>query len=128
MEKVIFVIDDDLIYRMIITRMIGEIDNSVLIKECENGEIGILKMLNHGNTTDKMIVLLDINMPILDGWGFLEEIEKLNLNSQMNLAIYMVSSSIDESDLEKSKNYKLIQQFFSKPLERVDLKKIIGIA
>jgi len=128
MEKVIFVIDDDLIYRMIITRMIGEIDNSVLIKECENGEIGILKMLNYGKTTDKMIVLLDINMPILDGWGFLEEIEKLNLNSQMNLAIYMVSSSIDESDLEKSKNYKLIQQFFSKPLERVDLKKIIGIA
>jgi CheY-like chemotaxis protein len=62
-----FYIDDDLIFRMIVSKTINKMDSSLVINQCENGAIGLnmLKTCNY-----KIIVLLDINMPVIDGWSF----------------------------------------------------------
>lgn len=125
MKKEIFIIDDDPIYRMIVSKMISIIDSSVIIKQCENGEIGLSKLENLKNADHNIIVLLDINMPILDGWEVLDEIEKSNFYNLHQLRIYTVSSSTDESDIQKSKKYKLLNGFFSKPLSKEAIKTII---
>ncbi len=59
------------------------------------------------------IILLDIEMPIMDGWDFLNEIALLNTQ---NTTIYIVSSSISHEDKEKAKAFPKIKGFFSKPI------------
>lgn len=126
MKKEIFIIDDDPIYRMIVSRTINKIGPSLTINQCENGEIGLAMLQSERNTTHEIVVLLDINMPILNGWGFLDEIKKSNFFNILQLKIYIVSSSTDESDLLKSKQYDLEVPFYHKPLAKEDIKTIIG--
>lgn len=126
MKKEIVLIDDDLIYRMIIKKIIKDIDPSIVITECEDGEIGLNEIQNLKDSLNKIIVLLDINMPITDGWHFLDEIENSNLYNTSQLIIYMVTSSIDEMDIERSKSYETIKGFYSKPLTKADLEEIIS--
>jgi len=125
MKKEIFIIDDDPIYRLIVLKTIKNIDSSLQIVECENGEIGLAKLESAKISDHDVIVLLDINMPVLDGWGVLDEIEKNNSTKQ-SLLVYIVSSSTDKSDVLKSKGYKFLKGFFSKPFNREDIKAIIG--
>ena len=61
-------------------------------------------------------IFLDINMPIMDGWEFLDEFEKLPLAILKNCSVYLLTSSIDENDIEKSKEHKTVKEFISKPL------------
>jgi CheY-like chemotaxis protein len=61
---------------MIVSRAITKIDANIKINQCENGRLG-LEMLVQRTEGAKIIILLDINMPVLDGWGFLEEIKKI---------------------------------------------------
>jgi CheY-like chemotaxis protein len=123
----LFIVDDDLIYRMIISKTIDRIDSSLVIDECEDGAIGIAKLAQRSNSDEKIIVLLDINMPILDGWGFLDQMQKFNFYNIQDLVIYIVSSSTDESDILKAKQYKCVSGFFHKPLSTGELISIISM-
>ncbi len=60
------------------------------------------------------VILLDINMPELDGWDFLSEIKAKGYTNFKT--IIMLSSSIDESDMEKAKTYSEVSGFITKPL------------
>ena len=123
----LFIVDDDLIQRMIVAKMIKIIDPNLVITQCENGKIGLAMLEKHSNSTQKIIVLLDINMPILDGWGFLDQIEKSNFYNLHQLSIHIVSSSIDESDISKASQYGFVKSFFHKPLSREDLNTVLGM-
>lgn len=127
MKKEIFIIDDDPIYRIIASKIIGKIDSSLIINECENGEIGLEKLESLKNSNHEIIVLLDINMPVVNGWGFLDAIEKNNFYNLDKLRIYMVSSSIDQSDIVKAEQYGFLKGFYHKPLTSENIKKIAGI-
>lgn len=127
MNKEIFIIDDDLIYRMIVAKTINRVDSTLRTTECENGEIGLAELEKQKDSKNEIIVLLDINMPILDGWGFLTEIEKSKFYNIDNLVIYMVSSSIDESDKVRAKQYGFVKGFYHKPLSGDDIKTLAGI-
>jgi CheY-like chemotaxis protein len=67
------------------------------------------------------IILLDINMPVMDGWEFLEEFEKLDLP----IPVYIVSSSSSSIDLSKSKQYKAVDGFYCKPISHLDIQSIV---
>jgi CheY-like chemotaxis protein len=67
------------------------------------------------------IIILDINMPIWDGWDFLDEIVKKPLAGETN--IYVVSSSNDPEDILKAKSYPMVLDFVLKP---IDIQKIIA--
>lgn len=62
------------------------------------------------------ILFLDINMPEINGWQFLEQFENFSDHLKDNITIYMLSSSINYSDIEKAKANKLVKDFISKPL------------
>ncbi|WP_340203511.1 response regulator [Ascidiimonas sp. W6] len=69
------------------------------------------------------IILLDLNMPILDGWQFLDEFLKIEVPKK--ILIYVVSSSKDPSDINRAKSYKQVNNFVVKPISMDDLKAII---
>jgi len=123
----IFIVDDDQIQRMIVSKMMKMIDPTLVINQCENGEIGLAMLEQDSNSNQKIIVLLDINMPILDGWGFLEQLKEHNSYNLHQLSIYIVSSSTNESDILKGSQYEFVKSFLHKPLSSEDLNAIINV-
>lgn len=67
------------------------------------------------------IVFLDINMPIMNGFEFMEEFIKLPENLTSRVKFYMISSSEDPEDLEKIKSYDKIIKYLYKPLDKNQL-------
>jgi len=72
------------------------------------------------------IILLDINMPIMDGWEFLHAFRKIQIDTSSKIPIYIVSSSIANEDIEKSKLYPEIIDYLTKPLELDIISSIIS--
>lgn len=77
-------------------------------------------------TDDKTIVLLDIQMPVMNGFDFVDAFEKLPAEVTNGYTVYMLSSSINENDLNRVKNYSSIKQFLNKPLTSAALAAILG--
>ena len=68
------------------------------------------------NSMMPTILFLDINMPTITGWEFMERYEKFTERIRNQITIYILSSSVDPRDKNKAKNNKLITGFISKPL------------
>ena len=71
--------------------------------------------------------MLDIQMPIMNGFEFVEEFEKLPLEVTSNYSIYIISSSINENDLNKVHTYSAVKQFLNKPLTSNTLSTLLGM-
>ena len=67
---------------------------------------------------EKNIILLDINMPIMNGWDFLDSFEKLNSKIKDAYTIYILTSSIDHADIEKAKKHPLVKSLLVKPINK----------
>ncbi len=74
------------------------------------------------------IILLDINMPIMDGFEFLDEYSKLPEEKQKSFIVIMLTSSNQQTDKVKASEFPLVKDFFVKPFKSEDLQKIIDIA
>ena len=70
------------------------------------------------------ILFLDINMPEIDGWDFLDEFAKMNDHIHDQFIIYLLSSSIDPSDKQRAASNKFVKDFLSKPLSYADISKL----
>ncbi|MEX2566293.1 MAG: response regulator [Cyclobacteriaceae bacterium] len=127
MQTYIFIIDDDPIFRRITVKMISKLDKEFfIIKECEDGEIGIKELERLSNSEERIIIFLDINMPVLNGWEFLDKlIQNENYNIK-DVRVFIVSSSTDKIDIIKAQNYPLVKQFIHKPMDLITIKAIVS--
>lgn len=126
MNKTVLIVDDDPIVRLIIQKMIHNLDSSVNCLQCDNGEEGLTVLETLQSSTHTVVVLLDINMPVLNGWGFLDSLPKINLDSFNRFRLYIVTSSTDESDKVKAHSYPVIKKLYHKPLSKQDIKEILN--
>ncbi len=129
-KKAIWVIDDDPIYQIIINKIIQRSEIFSTISSFKNGKeaIDALHDTVH-NTADNIeilpdLILLDINMPVMDGWEFMEKMGLLKSKFSKNITVYIVSSSIATADKNKSKTYSDILGYLSKPVTINDLELI----
>lgn len=127
--KQFLIVDDDpqnnSLSRMAIRKVLG----NVPVKDFEVPETGleyIGKDFETGSSDEKTVLLLDINMPTMTGWEFLEEFDKLNENIKMQFQIYMLSSSVDPSDIERATSNPLVTDFIEKPLNKEALERMFG--
>ncbi|MCM4155358.1 response regulator [Gramella sp. AN32] len=121
MSKSVWIIDDDEIYQMIIKKIITQ---SEIFNEFEYflSAKAAIERLKKRAFPD--VILVDINMPIMDGWQFLDYLRKEFRDELKNSLIFIVSSSIAYSDIEKAENYKEISGFITKPVNWSNLKMI----
>jgi len=125
-NKVICIIDDDPIYQLLINKIIAMAETEYSIISFTNGK-DALDSLTSNLAQDKElpeIILLDIEMPVMDGWDFMDHIEKALSEKRKKTAIYIVSSSIAHEDKEKAKTFPEIVGYFSK---HMDTGKILEI-
>ncbi len=70
------------------------------------------------------LIFLDINMPGMNGWEFLEEYNNLDSELQSRAIIVMVTTSSNPDDIKKSKTFNFITDYIIKPLTREKVKEI----
>ncbi|WP_281239761.1 response regulator [Flavobacterium praedii] len=121
--KTIWVIDDDPIYQIIVNKIIKKSELFVSVSSFKNGKEAIYALQNAIENTAELpnVILLDINMPIMDGWEFMEEMVLLKPQIKVPISIYIVSSSIALEDKSKAKKYPEIIAYLSKPVNNNDL-------
>lgn len=120
------VIDDDPVFSFGIQRMMKMLEFSKNIMSFENGEdaIKFLTPLMKDSTALPDVILLDVNMPIMNGWEFLDEFTKIKTQSRKKVIIYVVSSSVDSRDVEKAKQYHVVSDYVVKPITIDSLKDL----
>lgn len=123
----VFVVDDDKTSHFIFKRLLTSCNVSVDPIFFENGLEaleGLKNMLKEGlNLPDKII--LDINMPVLDGWQFLEEFKTLKTAIEKEIAVYIVSSSDNDVDRDRANSFKEeIKDYYVKPLTQNCIESI----
>jgi len=132
MLDLILCVDDDPITLMLCKMVIAKSSFAQEIITAQNGEEAInffddLKLNNLGTEIKKYpsLVFLDLNMPVMDGWEFLDQFSKEEYTSIFkNTKIIVLSSTIDPNDIEKSKTYPMVLDFLSKPITKEILENL----
>lgn len=115
----VILIDDDEMFNFINLKTMEKVAFAQHVKTFDNAaaaldELRILSNSNPGEFPD--IIFLDINMPEMNGWDFLDELTKFSEVLLENCKVFMLTSSIDQNDVKKAKDYKMVNDFISKPL------------
>jgi CheY-like chemotaxis protein len=112
----LLVIDDDDINIFIIKKIVEKTGYAVNMVARTNGQLAIEYISEIAEAPEQFphLILVDINMPVLNGWEFIEAYEKMNIRKAVDM--YMLSSSVYENDIEKAKTYQAVKGFISKPL------------
>lgn len=120
------IIDDDRIYQFTARKTLETIPAVEKIHVCSNGEEGIYHLKQVLNNADELpdVIFLDINMPMMDGWQFLDEY--VQIAKDRNIAIFMVSSSVDEEDIKRAKEYKVVSDYIIKPIGRERFEELLS--
>lgn len=120
MELETLIIDDDKIVCYLHERLLKKIGflNVTFFTDSREALKYVTNSINK-----KFILFLDLNMPLLGGWEFLDRLSDRNFENK--LTVYIVSSSIDERDHNKANNYNVVEAFLEKPLtyEKVEFIK-----
>lgn len=125
-NKLTCIIDDDTVYVNLVKKLIQ------LKKLCENilvfknGKEAIEFFKDSESLPD--LILLDLNMPIMNGWEFLEEFNPINKELGKVSSLYVVSSSIDPVDSEKAKSIECVRDYISKPISMQSFEQIFSVA
>jgi len=121
------IIDDDPIFIYGTKRIMEEVDFSEDIIVYNNGQDaieGLNEMTEEGKDLPS-VIFLDLNMPIMNGWEFLEDFVKIPNNNRERVTIYIISSSVDPRDLARIKNYEVVNNYILKPVSPEDLQSVL---
>lgn len=127
-RRMIYLIDDDKICQFATSRLLKMQDPDAEVEVFEDGEIAYGHIVRNLGDKAKMpdIILLDINMPNLDGWQFLDELQKVYHALGKKPEIYMVSSSVSEKDMNLAHSREEITGYVVKPVQEDVIKEILS--
>lgn len=127
MMEQILCIDDDPITLMLSKKVIEKSSFSDEIITAQNGEEALLYFntlkYNKAKIVKKpQLIFLDLNMPVMGGWEFLDYFTSPAYNEFNSINVIVLSSTINPEDLLKAKKYPIIKDFLSKPITKAMLE------
>ena len=125
--KTLMIIDDDDVFVFLIKKGIEKAQVVEKIIVFDNGMDSINYLKENFQNPDMLpeIILLDLSMPIMDGWQFLEEYTLLKPKIEKKMLIYLVTSSISPEDLKAAKSINAVSDFIVKPITAEKLLEIL---
>jgi CheY-like chemotaxis protein len=128
--KHIIQVDDDPSHNVLCKAVLKRVFSEAKIDVFLSPEKALEFIENEFITKDNLhpvTLFLDINMPTMSGWEFLEEFKKFPAKVHEAFTIYILSSSVDMNDIEKASSNKFVSDFISKPLKVDTIKKIFSV-
>ena len=118
-------VDDDSVFVFITSKIIKQSNMVRNLQVFENGMDALTFLKENPDKHDILpdIILLDLSMPIMDGWQFLDEYAKLKIRK--TITIYICSSSISPGDLNKAKSINAVSEYIIKPISKEKIVEII---
>lgn len=125
--KSVLLIDDDEatnFFNEVVLEESGYVEE-IIIKQSGFDALRYLTNKIEGNYPQPELIFLDINMPGMDGWEFIEAYKNLPTNQRANAIIIMLTTSLNPDDQEKAESYQVISTFMHKPLSKAHLDEIL---
>lgn len=118
--NMIFIVDDDPIHQQIAKIMVERqgISNDVRVFSDAQEVLDYFRAHDEQAAQLPDLILLDLNMPVMDGWEFLDEFATFRVTLPKDIRIYVLTSSIDEKDKERVRTYDFVAGYLTKPLTR----------
>ncbi|MDT0684930.1 response regulator [Autumnicola psychrophila] len=119
------IVDDDPIQVFLCEnylKMSGLIENIMILRDGKEAYEKFKAIFLSGQSLPE-VVLLDLNMPIWDGWQFLDEFTTIPVDKK--ITIFILTSSIDKRDMERAKKYKEVSNYIVKPVTMKTLKRLL---
>lgn len=130
--NIVLCVDDDAITLMLCTATIKNAQFSEEIITLFNGQEAIefyeslfQKIINGESIISPHLIILDLNMPLVSGWEFLDEFMEKYYPSFRHTKVVILSSTVDPRDKERAKQYPIVIDFFSKPITKEILFSIM---
>ncbi len=119
----IMVIDDDPICNLLTTRVIEKANIDSKIQVFDN-PLEALKRLERDSVSMPNMIFLDLNMPVLHGWDFVNLFLEIDSRKTKNVSLVILSASSNQTDLDKAVEVGCIQKYITKPLKTEDVRNL----
>ena len=120
------VIEDNVIDQIITSKLLNKVDGVQQVNIANNGKEGIQWLNNYPvKQNEILIILLDIKMPVMDGFGFLAEYENLNDELKKQTQIFILSSTLNIDEINRGNNNLHVKSVLSKPLPFKEFSEMI---
>jgi CheY-like chemotaxis protein len=123
------IVDDDIVYQITTKKILEKINGTKNILVFSNGEEAfeyLSKVVSDENALPD-IILLDVNMPYMNAWQFLEAYRKLKPLLTKLITIYIISSSVSHNDIQKAKSMEDVKDYFVKPISMDQYAAMLAI-
>jgi CheY-like chemotaxis protein len=125
-KPLIGIIDDDKIYQFMLHKIIRDHKLAERLVPFFDGEKAIQYLRDNYANIENIpdILFLDVNMPIMDGWQFMEEYASIKANINKKIDIFLLSSSVNPIDIERASKINEVSSYLVKPIKLHEVKKI----
>lgn len=127
----ILLVDDDDATNFYHRKIINRMQENNIIYEVNNGKEAIafveknIKSTDNNEKSDSILILLDINMPLINGWEFLDYFQNKEPSFQKKCLILILTTSLNPDDEKKAATYSSVKGYLKKPLNLYELQELI---